>query len=88
MAGIYQSARTGGFQPEWSASGRSVPDSDHFEIRPLLPESGHFPLNPANPDSDEFVRSSAFISDSGYSSRNPVGQWRNLVTNDFYIIFY
>jgi hypothetical protein len=41
-------------------SGRSVPDS------------GHFFRNPATPDSDETVRIRAFISDFGYSSRNPV----------------
>jgi hypothetical protein len=38
----------------------------------LLPESGHIRRNPTNPDSDETIRIPAFISDSGYSSQNPI----------------
>jgi hypothetical protein len=64
------------------------------EIRSLLPESGHFHRNPANLDSDKIFRILAFISDSGYSSRNPVKvAWILSVSNGIsspviFILFY
>jgi hypothetical protein len=52
-------ARTTRFQQFWQ-SGRSVPGSNSFG------------RNPTKPNSDETVQIPAFISDSNYSSQNPV----------------
>jgi hypothetical protein len=64
------------------------------EIRSFLSESGHFRRNLANPDFDETVRIPAFISNSGYSSWNPVKVAEILSVSDgisspmIFILFY
>jgi hypothetical protein len=64
------------------------------EIRPFVPESGSLCRNPAIPDSDETVRIPAFISNSGYNSRNQVKMVRILSVSDrisssvIFILFY
>jgi hypothetical protein len=81
--------------PERSVPGRPWPE------RPAgwtdlagWPGSGHFRRNPAIPDSDETVRIPAFISNSGYISRNQVKIVRILSISDrisssmIFILFY
>jgi hypothetical protein len=70
MAGIGQNGRIPASRLE---SGRSVPDFGSFGRNPVT-FAGIRPLcrNLANLDSDETVWILAFISDSGYSSRNPI----------------
>jgi hypothetical protein len=60
----------------------------------IRPESGHFRRNPAIPYSDETVRIPAFISNSGYISRNQVKIVRILSVSNrisssmIFILFY
>jgi hypothetical protein len=63
-------------------------------FRQFWPESGHFCRNLTNPDSNETIRIPAFISNSSYSSRNPVKVVGILLVNDeisspvIFILFY
>jgi hypothetical protein len=70
-----------------------VPESDN--IRSMSPESGHLRRNSVSPNfGDQTGRILAFISNSGYISRNPVKVARILMVSDgisssmIFILFY
>jgi hypothetical protein len=85
-------ARTAGFQPNSSSSGRI--SASRLEFGGSVLDCCSFGRNPANPDSDETIRIPAFISDSGYSSRNLVKVAEILLVSDrisspvIFILFY
>jgi hypothetical protein len=74
--------------PATNLTGRIWPDPSS------LSGSGHFRRNPVIPDFDETVRISAFISNSGYISRNQVKIVRIFSVSDrisssmIFILFY
>jgi len=95
---IWPESRIPADWPDLAREAGSRPAGPIWPERPAgrtdLARSGHFRLNPAIPDSDETVRILAFISNSGYISRNQVKMVRILSVSDrisssmIFILFY